>query len=104
MDALKAEIASKRKAITEDPVLSARPNKYMRRGDLERLREEQEEKLKEEQRKTEEAATPSKHLEVPNDSRVSPRVFLTLYHVLTHGWRIDTLNIFTVVNCKGPRD
>ncbi|PPQ73973.1 hypothetical protein CVT24_012535 [Panaeolus cyanescens] len=41
MDALKAEIASKRKALQDDPILSARPTKYMKRGDLERLREQQ---------------------------------------------------------------
>ena len=38
MDALKAEIATKRKAIEVD----GRPSKYMRRGDLERLREQEE--------------------------------------------------------------
>ncbi|EMD33295.1 hypothetical protein CERSUDRAFT_57173 [Gelatoporia subvermispora B] len=49
MDALKAEIALKRKAIQEDPVLNgARPTKYMRRGELERLKEEQERKEREE--------------------------------------------------------
>lgn len=46
MDALKAEIASKRKALEEVP---ARPNKYMRRGDLERLKEEEERKAREKQ-------------------------------------------------------
>ncbi|TFK40070.1 Prp18 domain-containing protein [Crucibulum laeve] len=56
MDALKAEIASKRKALEEDPVLSARPTKYMRRGDIERLKEEQEQKAREEKKKSEEAA------------------------------------------------
>ena len=40
MEALKAEIASKRKAIQDDPI--DRPSKYMKRGDLERLREERE--------------------------------------------------------------
>ncbi|KAJ2914523.1 hypothetical protein MD484_g5915, partial [Candolleomyces efflorescens] len=57
MDALKAEIAAKRKVLDEDPTLSSgRPNKYMRRGDLERLREEQERKALEEKRKLEEEA------------------------------------------------
>ncbi|KAL0954729.1 hypothetical protein HGRIS_003682 [Hohenbuehelia grisea] len=41
MDALKAEIANKRKALQEDPVWTARPTKYMRRGDIEKLKEEQ---------------------------------------------------------------
>jgi pre-mRNA-splicing factor 18 len=47
MDALKAEIASKRKAIQNDPVESSRPTKYMRRGDIERLKQEQELEAKE---------------------------------------------------------
>jgi pre-mRNA-splicing factor 18 len=47
MDALKAEIALKRKTL-EVPTVEGRPNKYMRRGDIERLKEEQERKAKEE--------------------------------------------------------
>jgi pre-mRNA-splicing factor 18 len=39
MDALRAEIASKRKAL---PEAEARPTKYMRKGDLQRLQEERE--------------------------------------------------------------
>jgi pre-mRNA-splicing factor 18 len=45
MDALKAEIASKRKARDNGPL---RPNKYMRRGDIERMKEEEEQKAREE--------------------------------------------------------
>ncbi|KAH9057874.1 Prp18 domain-containing protein [Lactarius vividus] len=45
MDALKAEIASKRKARDNGP---SRPNKYMRRGDIERMKEEEERKAREE--------------------------------------------------------
>lgn len=45
MDALKAEIAVKRKALAGD---TERPSKYMRRGDVERLREELERKEREE--------------------------------------------------------
>lgn len=48
MDALKAELASKRKAFDVPPAADARPTKYMRRGDIERLKEEQERKAKEE--------------------------------------------------------
>ncbi|KAF8622582.1 hypothetical protein AX15_006926 [Amanita polypyramis BW_CC] len=43
MDALKAVIADKRKAI-EDEVMTARPTKYMRRGEVERLKEKQDAK------------------------------------------------------------
>lgn len=48
MDALKAEIASKRKNLHDDPAVASRPTKYMRRGDIERLKEEQERKIREE--------------------------------------------------------
>ena len=46
MDALKAEIAQKRKAV--DTNTNGRPQKYMRKGDLERLKEEEERKAREE--------------------------------------------------------
>ncbi|OBZ72261.1 Pre-mRNA-splicing factor 18 [Grifola frondosa] len=49
MDALKAEIVLKRKAL--EPSDGAKPSKYMRRGDIERLKEEQERKEKEEKEK-----------------------------------------------------
>lgn len=52
MDSLKALVAEKRKAIQDD---SARPTKYMRRGELERIKEEQEAKAREEKRLVEEA-------------------------------------------------
>lgn len=48
MDALKAEIAVKRKALELPASEGARPTKYMRRGELERLKEEQEKKEREE--------------------------------------------------------
>lgn len=47
MNGLLAEVAAKRKAITDDK-LNTRPTKYMRRGEIERLREEEERKEKEE--------------------------------------------------------
>ncbi|GLB40592.1 putative prp18 domain containing protein [Lyophyllum shimeji] len=40
MEALKAELNAKRKALQEDPLLASRPTKYMRRGEIERLKEE----------------------------------------------------------------
>ena len=48
MDALKAEIATKRKAIQDDV---QGPSKYLRRGDLERLKTEREQKAREEAEK-----------------------------------------------------
>lgn len=41
MDALKAEIALKRKTLDASPA-EARPTKYMRKGDLAKLQEEEE--------------------------------------------------------------
>ncbi|KDQ53112.1 hypothetical protein JAAARDRAFT_61426 [Jaapia argillacea MUCL 33604] len=49
MDALKAEIATKRKAL--DTSSNARPTKYMRRGELEKLKEEEERQAREEKAK-----------------------------------------------------
>ena len=46
MDAFMAEINLKRKAMTDVPA-ATRPTKYMRKGDLERLKEEQEQKERE---------------------------------------------------------
>jgi len=45
MDALKAVIANKRKTI-EDEAASPRNSKYVRRGEMERLREEEERQAK----------------------------------------------------------
>jgi pre-mRNA-splicing factor 18 len=47
MDALKAEIVAKRKVIEEDTLHGTRPTKYMRRSDIEKLREEREQKRQE---------------------------------------------------------
>ena len=44
LDALKAEIATKRKLVTDE---NSKPSKYMRRGELEKLKEEEELKRKE---------------------------------------------------------
>lgn len=64
MDALKAELAKKRKAAEE--AAGSRPTKYMRRGDLERLKQEEEAarkeaaraKAEEEERKKQKAKEP----------------------------------------------
>jgi pre-mRNA-splicing factor 18 len=51
MNALLSEINNKRKDL-QDPVGSSRATKYMRKGDIERAREEEERKVKaEEERK-----------------------------------------------------
>ena len=66
MDALKAEISNKRKALEEATTSSEKPPKYMRRGDLERLKEEQERERLEKERQAEEerkAAEEQKKLE-----------------------------------------
>jgi pre-mRNA-splicing factor 18 len=48
MEALKAELAMKRKNLTDS---SDRPNKYMRRGDIEKMEREKERKEAEEKAK-----------------------------------------------------
>lgn len=72
MDALKAEIATKRKAIQDDTV---RPKKYMKKGELDRIREEEERKIKEAQQKVvEEEEAAKKKLQV-KETRVSIEPF-----------------------------
>jgi hypothetical protein len=113
MDALKAEIAAKRKVLDEDPTLSSgRPNKYMRRGDLERLKEEQERKALEEKRKLEEEAKKKeaearaaeqqarREAVAAAKSKVSDVTFCGWFGLkeLTCGWR--TVDIITLrVSC-----
>ncbi|KAH9018481.1 Prp18 domain-containing protein [Lactarius pseudohatsudake] len=65
MDALKAEIASKRKARDNGP---PRPNKYMRRGDIERMKEEEERKAREDAVKKAEAKAEQAALSKNNGS------------------------------------
>lgn len=87
MDALKAEIASKRK-IVEDSKTDARPTKYMRRADVERLREEQERKAREE-KGAEEVAKQTSASKASEKSK-GGRVSLIPFHVrcvLISGWR-----------------
>jgi hypothetical protein len=56
MDALKAVVAEKRKAIEQENGSSQRPAKYLRRGDIERLKEEEKAREETERREREEAA------------------------------------------------
>lgn len=49
MDALKAEIALKRKYVQNDAEM--RPSKYVRRGELERMKEEEDRRAREEKEK-----------------------------------------------------
>ncbi|THH16675.1 hypothetical protein EW146_g4022 [Bondarzewia mesenterica] len=70
MDALKAAIATKRKVV--DDTSQSRPKKYMRRGDIERLKEEEEQKAREAERlaKAERNADSTK-LKVPTSRSLS---------------------------------
>ena len=77
MDALKAEIATKRKALQDDPLLAGRPTKYMRRGEIERLREEQEQKERAEKLKALEASRSATG--TPVEKAKSGRVRLSLH-------------------------
>jgi hypothetical protein len=79
MEVLKAEIASKRKAIQDDPI--DRPSKYMKRGDLERLREERELATRQVQTSPE-----------SNPTRVSIFFSYKFVCVLTHRWRTAALH------------
>ena len=56
MDALKAVVAEKRKAIAEDNGAVERPAKYLRRGEIERLKEEAKVREEREREEWEKAA------------------------------------------------
>lgn len=68
MDALKAEIALKRKNLTDN---NDRPNKYMRRGDIEKMRLEQERKEAEETAKKKAAELEKSKPSLQPDGKVS---------------------------------
>lgn len=91
MDSLKAFVAEKRKALQND---SERPKKYMRKGDLERMKEEQEAKAREEKQITEEVNKREEEAKqaakkVGSCRSLSDMPFLTLF------WRIGHTNINT---------
>lgn len=92
MDALKAEIASKRKILQDDPVISLRPTKYMRRGDIERLKEEQELKLREENERREEENTKAAGKKAA-DQKVGIYLFPLFPSSLTRRWRIGLFEV-----------
>ncbi|KAJ3744231.1 Prp18 domain-containing protein [Lentinula detonsa] len=72
MDGLLAEVAAKRKAISDDQ-LNPKPSKYMRRGELELLREEQERKQKAEtDAKKAAAAKQRKQEEISREASKAP--------------------------------
>jgi pre-mRNA-splicing factor 18 len=88
MDALKAEIAAKRKNL-EDPGVAARPTKYMRRGDLERLKEEEERKVQEETRKKEEEEEAKLRKEAATERLRVAALKVSMYSVRSVGMRLN---------------
>lgn len=94
MDALKAAVAEKRKAIQEDPI-AARPTKYMRRGDIERLKEEQERQAQEEKRLAAEAAEREAKAKASaaQASKVCTASLCVCLHILILKWRTGAFTI-----------
>jgi len=87
MDGLLAEVASKRKALESD---AQRPAKYMRRGELERLREEEEQKRKLEKDAQEAAAKQEKETAAAVAAAKRAKVCISLFilkQVLILKWR-----------------
>ncbi|KAG9037889.1 mRNA splicing protein prp18 [Tulasnella sp. JGI-2019a] len=71
MDFLKAEIAGKRKALDDS---TSRPNKYMRKGDIEKMKEEELRKQREEERaRKEEQRQSNQKLKLLKASQPSPQ-------------------------------
>jgi len=98
MDLLKAEIASKRKAVEAD---SVRPNKYMRRGELERLREEQEQKARVDKKAEEESRQPVVAKERINTTRVS---FSTYSRMYNPDIRMENSHLSLLLERPNPRN
>lgn len=74
MDALKAEIALKRKAF-DVPASSGRPSKYMRKGDIDRIKEEQERKARDEKEAKEREVRAEEQAEKAAKAGVSRRCY-----------------------------
>ncbi|KAJ7032475.1 Prp18 domain-containing protein [Mycena alexandri] len=63
MDALLREVSAKRKALNDEP----RPSKYMRRGDVERMKQEEEDRLAQTRKEADEqAAIAQKAIQAPS--------------------------------------
>ena len=94
MDALKAELAAKRKAIEDDPI-PGRQTKYMRRGDLDRLKEEQERKVREEKAAAEKEAQAEREAKAlaTKASKVCVLCCYFAQSILILGWRTGPFKI-----------
>ena len=96
MDALKADIAAKRKAIQDDPVNAARPTKYMRRGDMERLKQDEELNVRQDKEKVVRALKEGAEAKVaaakPSKVCSSYLRYSTTY-VLNLKWRTDSITV-----------
>lgn len=79
MDALKAEIALKRKSV--ETVVGSRPTKYMRRGDIERIKQEEEQKAKQERARAVQDEAQNR-AEVDATEQGKPEVSVTIFLVL----------------------
>lgn len=75
MNGLLAEVAAKRKAITDDK-LNPRPSKYMRRGEVERLREEEEKR-----EKVEKEAKQAEEQRMKDEVRRASKVCRSIYSI-----------------------
>lgn len=93
MDALKAEIALKRKVLQDDPLLSNRPTKYLKRGDIEKMRLEQEQKERE-------AKEAKKRIEKETQGKVTD--FFTHVSNSKTIWYLQQLSVSTPRSSKSP--
>lgn len=89
MDALKAEIASKRKKLEAD--IGSRPTKYIRRGDIERIKQEEKQKAKQEQARSVEEGTKDNAQVIateqgkPDANVSSLPIVVTIHHLRVNG-------------------
>lgn len=99
LDALKSEIAVKRKLTADD---AARPSKYMRRGELEKLKEEQERKEKEGKEKQKRKKEQEEREAAEAKARLKVSCYFSNYfvRVLRRPWRTGCARILELTHAR----
>jgi pre-mRNA-splicing factor 18 len=102
MDALLSEINNKRKDL-QDPVGSSRANKYMRKGDIEKAREEEERKQRAEEERKKREAREAKEKEKVCDPRCSKsKKAILIYVAVLQNARLNVVRNRTATTSKSP--
>lgn len=102
MDALKAELALKRKTLDASPA-DARPTKYMRKGDLAKLQEQQARSAREEKERLAIEESKKEPSPAPLDTKVCTWLPSANCRGLTFNWSLDPLTFRHRLACAYER-